>query len=147
VPAGRRIAIVGNAEGPGILAADACEAAGLEVPELSAATQRRLRYFLHGAPSVRNPVDMVASASPQNYVQSIRAELEDEGIDAVIVIFIPPLVTDPDDVARATSAAAENASKPLVANFLGMLEAPAPPHWAPPDGFRPTGSRCAPSEH
>ena len=66
VPAGRRIAIVGNAGGPGILAADACEAAGLEVPELSAKTQDRLRSFLHGAASVRNPVDMVASASPAN---------------------------------------------------------------------------------
>jgi acetate---CoA ligase (ADP-forming) len=126
VPAGRRVAIVGNAGGPGILAADACEAAGLEVPELSEKTQDRLRSFLHGAASVRNPVDMVASASPANYEQAIRAVVDDDGIDAVICIFIPPLVTDPDDVARAISAAAENALKPIVANFLGMIEAPAP---------------------
>jgi acetate---CoA ligase (ADP-forming) len=126
VPGGRRVAIVGNAGGPGILAADACEAAGLEVPELSAETQDRLRSFLHGAAGVRNPVDMVASASPANYEQAIRAVLDDDGIDAVITIFIPPLVTDPDEVARAISAAAENATKPVVANFLGMLDAPAP---------------------
>ncbi len=126
VPAGRRVAIVGNAGGPGILAADACEAAGLEVPELSPKTQDRLRSFLHGAASVRNPVDMVASASPANYEQAIGAVLDDDGIDAVISIFIPPLVTDPDDVARSISAAAENAVKPIVANFLGMTEAPAP---------------------
>jgi acetyl coenzyme A synthetase (ADP forming)-like protein len=126
VPAGRRIAIVGNAGGPGILAADACEAAGLEVPELSSKTQDRLRSFLHGAASVRNPVDMVASAGPANYEQAIRAVLDDDGVDAVISIFIPPLVTDPDDVARAISAAAERAAKPVVANFLGMTEAPAP---------------------
>jgi acetyl coenzyme A synthetase (ADP forming)-like protein len=126
VPAGRRIAILGNAGGPGILAADACEAAGLEVPELSSQTQDRLRAFLHGAASVRNPVDMVASASPANYEQAIRAVLDDDGIDAVISIFIPPLVTDPDEVARAVSAAAEGAVKPVVANFLGMVEAPAP---------------------
>jgi acetyl coenzyme A synthetase (ADP forming)-like protein len=126
IPAGRRIAIVGNAGGPGILAADACEAAGLEVPELSPKTQDRLRSFLHGAASVRNPVDMVASASPANYEQAVRAVLDDDGIDAVITIFIPPLVTDPDEVARAVSAAAEKAVKPVVANFLGMTEAPAP---------------------
>jgi acetyl coenzyme A synthetase (ADP forming)-like protein len=126
VPAGRRIAIVGNAGGPGILAADACEAAGLEVPELSPKTQGRLRAFLHGAASVRNPVDMVASASPANFEQAVRAVLDDDGIDAVISVFIPPLVTEPDDVARAILAAAAGASKPVVANFLGMTEAPAP---------------------
>jgi acyl-CoA synthetase (NDP forming) len=117
---------VGNAGGPGILAADACEAAGLQVPELSLKTQDRLRSFLHGAASVRNPVDMVASASPANYEQAVRAVLDDDGVDAVICIFVPPLVTDPDDVARAISAAAESAAKPVVANFLGMTEAPAP---------------------
>jgi acetyl coenzyme A synthetase (ADP forming)-like protein len=129
VPSGRRIAIVGNAGGPGILAADACEAAGLEVPELSPKTQDRLRSFLHGAAGVRNPVDMVASASPANYEQAIRAVLDDDGIDAVITIFIPPLVTDPDEVARAISVAAENATKPVVANFLGMIDAPASLAW------------------
>jgi acyl-CoA synthetase (NDP forming) len=126
IPGGRRIAIVGNAGGPGILAADACEAARLQVPELSSKTQDRLRAFLPGAASVRNPVDMIASASPADYEEAVRAVLDDDDIDAVICIFVPPLVTDPDAVARAISAAAETASKPVVANFLGMAEAPAP---------------------
>ena len=69
IPAGRRVAIVGNAGGPGILAADACESAGLQVAELSAATQAELRSFLPAAAGVTNPVDMVASASAEDYLQ------------------------------------------------------------------------------
>lgn len=126
LPAGRRVAIVGNAGGPGILAADACEGAGLEVPELGAATQRELRRFLPATAGLRNPVDMVASASAEDYQLALRAVLGDPGIDAVLCLFTPPLVTEADDVARAVVAAAEGSPKPVVANFLGMAGVPAP---------------------
>ena len=63
LPPGRRVAIVWNAGGPGILAADACVGAGLEVPELSAATQAELRSFVSPDASVANPVDLVAAAT------------------------------------------------------------------------------------
>ena len=99
VPAGRRVAIVGNAGGPGILAADACEAAGLDVVELSERTQAELRSFLPAAASVANPVDMVASARAEDYHRVIRRVLGDDTVDAVLTIFVPPLVTDPDAVA------------------------------------------------
>jgi acetyl coenzyme A synthetase (ADP forming)-like protein len=124
VPAGRRVGIVGNAGGPGILAADACEGAGLSVPELSEATQAALRSFLPPTASVRNPVDMVASATAADYERALRTVLDDPGIDAVIVMFTPPLVTRADDVARAIASAAEGAAKPVVANFLAQAGTP-----------------------
>jgi acetyl coenzyme A synthetase (ADP forming)-like protein len=126
LPSGRRVAIVGNAGGPGILAADACEGAGLEVPELTAATQDALRSFLPAAAGVRNPVDMVASASAADYRRAIETVLADADIDAVLTIFTPPLVTQADDVARAVAAAAQDSAKPVLANFLAMAGAPEP---------------------
>ncbi len=127
IPRGRRVCILGNSGGPGILAADACEGAGLEVPELSEATQKALVDLLPSAAAVRNPVDMVASATPAEYGEALRFVLADESIDAVIVIFTPPLVTRADDVAVAiASASAEAGPKAIVANFLAMEGTPEP---------------------
>ena len=125
VPAGRRVAIVGNAGGPGILAADACEANGLSVPELSAQSQAELRSFLPAAAAVSNPVDMVASGSADDYRRAVDVVLRDGHVDALVVVFVPPLVTQPDDVAVALSQVVAGSAKPVVANFLGMAEPPA----------------------
>jgi len=89
LPQSRRVAIVTNAGGPGILCADACEAGGLSISELSEAVQKKLRTFLPAAASVTNPVDMVASAGPDSYRQTIGAVLASPDVDAVIVIYIP----------------------------------------------------------
>ena len=89
LPAGRRVAVVTNAGGPGILAVDACEAAGLEVSEFSQATRDRLREFLPAEATVTNPVDMVASAGPEAYRRTIAIALASEDVDALIVIFAP----------------------------------------------------------
>ena len=71
IPRGARVAILTNAGGPGILAADACEANGLELPALSEATRAELRSFLPAAASVGNPVDMLASAPPDHYRRAL----------------------------------------------------------------------------
>ncbi|MCL4313726.1 MAG: GNAT family N-acetyltransferase [Actinobacteria bacterium] len=126
LPAGRRVAILGNAGGPGVLCSDACEGHGLEVPELSERTQNVLRTFLPEEAAVRNPVDMVASASADDYKKALEVLLADEVVDAVIVIFTPPLVTQAGDVAKAIAEVAAGAKKPVLANFLsahGALEA------------------------
>ena len=119
VPGGRRVAIVTNAGGPAILAADACEADGLEVPVLGEATQRALRAFLPPAASVGNPVDMIASATPEQYSKALQVVAADPSVDSIITIFIPPLVTEPEAVASAIRGAAERISKPMLATFLG----------------------------
>ena len=124
VPAGRRVAIVGNAGGPGVLAADACISRGLEVPELSTELQSVLTGLLPPGASVRNPIDLAASANAEGYTDALDALLGSDEIDVIIVIFTPPLVTRADDVARAVvgaidTATVEGAKKSVVASFLG----------------------------
>jgi acetyl coenzyme A synthetase (ADP forming)-like protein len=125
VPGGSRVAILTNAGGPGILAADACEAHGLELPMLADATINELRSFLPSTASVANPVDMIASASPDHFLRATRALLADENVDSLIVIFIPPLITDPEAVAAAIVEGTSNANgKPVLANFMSAKGAP-----------------------
>jgi acetyl coenzyme A synthetase (ADP forming)-like protein len=125
VPAGPRVAILTNAGGPGILAADACEAAGLELPTLENATIAELRSFLPAAASVANPVDMIASASEEDYRHAMRALLADSRVDSLLVLFIPPVVTLPERAAAAiVEGAKEAGGKPVLASFLGTHGAP-----------------------
>ncbi len=125
-PKGRRVAIITNGGGPGILCADACEAEGLEVPALAADTEARLRAFLPPAASVHNPVDMIASATAEHYRDAIWAVAADPGVDALIVIFVPPLVTQPNDVARSLVEAARdvNGTKPILTVFMSARGIP-----------------------
>jgi acetyl coenzyme A synthetase (ADP forming)-like protein len=125
LPGGHRVAIVGNSGGPGILATDACDGAGLEVPELSAATQAALRAVVDPNAAVSNPVDLVASATPEVYEQALGIVLADDSVDAVIVICTPTFAAAPAriaDVLRRSSAARD---KPLVGCFLAWPDLPA----------------------
>jgi acyl-CoA synthetase (NDP forming) len=124
LPGGRRVAILSNAGGPGILAADACEANGLELPALSEKTKAALRLFLPEAASVGNPVDMLASAPAEHFKRALELLMADENVDAVMTIFIPPLVTEGEAVARAIVSAAKGASKPVLATFMQIDGAP-----------------------
>jgi acetyl coenzyme A synthetase (ADP forming)-like protein len=101
VPAGNRVAIVTNAGGLGILCADTCEANGLTLPELSGETITALEAFLPAEASLSNPVDMIASASPEDYGRAIRTVADDPAIDALIVLYIPPLESSAPVVASA----------------------------------------------
>ena len=119
IPRGRRVAIVTNAGGPGILCADACQDAGLEVSELSAEVRERLAGFLAPEASVGNPVDMIATASAESYRSTIETLIAEQACDAIVAIFVPPLVTRADDVARALQeAAAEAGEVTLTAVFM-----------------------------
>jgi acetate---CoA ligase (ADP-forming) len=79
IPRGNRVAIVTNAGGPGIIIADACEANGLDVAELSESTRARLAEHFPEEASLTNPVDMIASANPQSYRVAVEAVLADPG--------------------------------------------------------------------
>ncbi len=124
VPRGRRVAVLTNAGGPGILAADACEAQGLTLPQLSEHTRARLSAFLPPEASVRNPVDMIASASPEAFERAVRILLEDDDIDSLIAIFVPPIVTRAQEVAEAIKAGASGSHKTILCNFLGSHGVP-----------------------
>jgi acetate---CoA ligase (ADP-forming) len=125
VPAGNRVAVVTNAGGPGIIITDACESLGLTVPELSPETQARLRVNLPEEASVRNPVDMIATATPESYRLALEAVLADPNVDAAIAAFVPPLRVRQTDVARAI-VAARNAhpEKPMLAVLMGRAGLP-----------------------
>jgi len=128
-PVGRRVAVLTNAGGPAILAADSLEANGLVLPSLSDATVAELRSFLPAAASVANPVDMIASADGPQYERALRALLRDDQVDSVIVIYVPVFPTDLPVVAdHVMRAAAECNHKPILTSFMhedgGLIRLP-----------------------
>jgi acetyl coenzyme A synthetase (ADP forming)-like protein len=125
LPGGRRVAIVGNSGGPGILASDACDGAGLEVPELTPETQAALRDVVDPNGAIANPVDLVASATPAVYERALRLVLADERVDAAIVICTPTFAASPERVAPVLEPAAAAGGKPVVACFLAAPDVPS----------------------
>ncbi len=120
VPHNENVAIITNAGGPGIIIADACEAGGLRVVELSAETQAKLRRDLPEEASVRNPVDMIATATAENYRIALETVLADGNISAAIAAFVPPLGVRQQDVAMAIVKAREAVpGKPVLAVLMG----------------------------
>ena len=120
-PRSRRTAVLTNAGGPGILAADALEAHGLELVELSPATVEALRPLFPPEASIRNPLDMIASATPAGYQAALTAFLADPCIDAVVPLFVPPFGVKQEDVAEAiVSAARSRPDKPMLAVLMGL---------------------------
>jgi acyl-CoA synthetase (NDP forming) len=125
-PRGRQVAIITNAGGPGILCADACEAEGLVVPPMSEPSQARLRGLLPPEASLANPIDMIASATAEQYRETIRVAGADPNVDALIVIFVPPLVTRPEDVGQAIVDAARDLRQrmPVLTVFMSTRGVP-----------------------
>jgi acetyltransferase len=127
IPRGNRVAIITNAGGPGIIIADACESEGLEVVELSPDTQSRLRDIFPAEASVRNPVDMIASATSESYRVALEAVLADPNVDAAIAAFVPPLGVRQVDVASSIVDAYRGRptrDKPILAVLMGKQGLP-----------------------
>ncbi len=121
LPRGRRVAVLTNAGGLGILCADACSAAGLELPPLAEETRDRLAALLPREASIANPVDMLGSAVGATYEAVLPHLLADPGIDSVIVLFVPPVVAGAEEVAEAVVRAAAQEpehEKPVLAAFV-----------------------------
>ncbi len=127
-PAGRNVAVLTNAGGPGILAADALAANSLEVPRLSDRTIATLQEFLPAEAGVSNPVDMIASASPESYGKAIRILGTADEIDVVFVIFIPTAQADMTAFAEELVAARDDLSDdtPVIAVVMTSHGLPAP---------------------
>ncbi len=110
IPRGARVAIVTNAGGPGIMCADACQAGGLDVVDMPDRVRGRLAGFLAAEASLQNPIDMIATAPASAYRHAIEVLAEEDACDAIITIFVPPLVTRTAAVARAIRTAAAKAA-------------------------------------
>jgi acetate---CoA ligase (ADP-forming) len=120
LPRSRRTAVLTNSGGPGILVADALEPQGLEVVDLSRETIDRLRPHFPPEASLRNPLDMIASATAADYRAALDAVLADANVDSAVAIFVPPLGIRAEDVAESIAAAArEHPTKPVLAVLMG----------------------------
>ncbi|UCG52477.1 MAG: acetate--CoA ligase family protein [Candidatus Latescibacterota bacterium] len=113
VPKGDRVCILTNAGGPAIMATDAVVNEGLTMAKLTGATRKKLAGFLPEESSLRNPVDMIASAGPDEYGKAMEVILEDKGVDTVIVIFVPPMLVEPREVMKQVAEASSHHKKPV----------------------------------
>lgn len=123
IPKGNRVAIVTNSGGPGIMATDAVCESGMQMAKISDATKEELRSFLPSAASVKNPIDMIASAPIEHYKQTLETVLKDPEVDMVAVIYLPFLGLKDIDVAKALmEIKAKNPSKPIIGVFMTTSE-------------------------
>jgi len=121
LPKGNRVAIITNAGGPGIMAADAVENSGLAVAQLGRTTADALREKLPAAASVGNPIDVLGDADPERYAEALQAAQEDPSVDAIIVILTPQAMTQPAATARAIARGLRG-NKPVLASFMGGVD-------------------------
>jgi len=122
VPRGKRVAIVTNGGGPGILAADACEQHGLELPEFTPDTIETLRSYSKRDIGIQNPLDLTGNATDEQYEDILRLLARDKGNDAVIVIFAPPVIVSYkgiEDAIRRVAPVFMRHGKPLLACLMG----------------------------
>lgn len=119
LPAGDRVAIVTNAGGPGILATDALEHAGLDLARLQRETIEELMADLPSAASAANPVDVLGDALADRYEHALRLVLADPGVDAVIVIVTPQAMTQIEETAHVVGRVAKQTDKPVLGCFMG----------------------------
>ena len=127
LPRGRRVGVITNAGGLGILCADACESAGLELPELTELTRLALATAVPGEASLGNPVDLLGSATAATYEAVVPHVLADPNVDALIVIFVPPVVASADEVAAAIRRAVDptERDKPVIAVVISAEGTPS----------------------
>ncbi len=118
LPKGNRVAIITNAGGPGIMAADAVEHLSMAVSPLADAMAAALKQKLPAAASVGNPIDVLGDADPDRYVTALNAAQDDDSVDAIIVILTPQAMTQPAETARAIAANLRG-TKPVLASFMG----------------------------
>ena len=119
LPAGRDVAVLTNAGGPGVTATDALESHGLRLAELRPETEAALRAILPADASTRNPVDMLAAATAGQYVEALRLLLDDPGVHSIMVVLPPPPMESAGGVARALIPIIYAATKPVVVALMG----------------------------
>jgi acetyl coenzyme A synthetase (ADP forming)-like protein len=139
LPRGNRVAVLTNAGGLGILCADACDAAGLSLPQLAPETVAALARVMPAEASSSNPVDLLGSATAATYEAALPIMLADPGVDAVIVLFVPPVVATTADVAAAIGRASAGADKPVLPVVISADGSPAGSYTYPESAARALG--------
>lgn len=119
LPEGRSVAVLTNSGGPGVTAVDTLEALGMQIAKLQPETVATLRAELDPSASTQNPVDMLASATPQQYAEGLRLLLADSEVNSVLVILPPPPMHTAGGVAKAMIPVIYTADKPVVVALMG----------------------------
>ena len=119
LPQGRRLSIVTNAGGPGVLATDALLLGGGELAKLSPETLQKLNSFLPAAWSHSNPIDILGDATAERYKKTLLEVLQSSDTDAVLVITTPQGVTDPLEIATELVESARTSGKPVLTSWMG----------------------------
>jgi acetyltransferase len=119
LPLGRRVAIITNAGGPGIMATDACESRGLELAKLAPETVTTLQEHLPAAANFYNPIDVLGDAHADRYKLALKVALTDPSVDAAIFLLTPQAMTEIEETARAVVELSQGSDKPVLANFMG----------------------------
>ena len=123
IPRGNRVAIITNSGGPGIMATDAVCEYGMEMAKITDQTKETLRSFLPSAASVKNPIDMIASAPIEHYKQTLQTVIADDNVDMIMVIYLPFLALKDIDVAKAVMEIKEQyPQKPVIGVFMTKSE-------------------------
>jgi acetyl coenzyme A synthetase (ADP forming)-like protein len=122
IPKGKRVVVVTNAGGPGILATDTLIANGLEMPDLAADTVKELKKFISADASYSNPMDMVAGAGPTEYLKTLDVLNKDKRYDTILTIFLAPVTINEMDVARNIHTALQKTDKTILACLMGAGE-------------------------
>lgn len=119
LPPSDKAAIITNAGGPGIMASDAVERAGLSLASLRKETMDRLRESLPSAASVTNPVDVLGDALADRYRTAMDLVSKDPNVGAIIVILTPQYMTEVEETARAVGEVAGSVNMPVFPCFMG----------------------------
>lgn len=144
IPKGRRVAIITNAGGPGVLTTDAAIHERLELAAFSEATTETFRKALPVTANIKNPVDVIGDARADRYRAAMTGALEDENVDGALVILTPQSMTDIDTIAEEVCRVASSFDKPTYASFMGetdvasgisILQRGAIPHYILPESM------------
>lgn len=142
LPKGKRVGIVTNAGGPGVLTADAVSQAGLEAPELSTKTVETLKRALPPEAATGNPVDLIGDARASRYQVALATMAKERNVDALVVVLTPQSMTEIPETAEVIARTAKDADKPVIAVFMGgeavepgvkQLQEAGVPTYASPD--------------
>lgn len=118
-PVGKRLGVIGNGGGPGVLAADYAFLRGIEIPTLSAATHALLKAKLPHAPSLENPIDIGEQATAADFVAAAEVLAASPDVDGVVVVVTPKPGIDTEAIARAATASLPNVRKPVIGCWMG----------------------------
>ncbi|MEJ5166905.1 MAG: acetate--CoA ligase [Thermoanaerobaculia bacterium] len=122
LPKGKKIAIITNAGGPGIMATDASIRYGLELAPLMKETVEELKKHLPPTSNFNNPIDVIGDARADRYEAALKAVTKDENVDGLIVILTPQSMTDTEEIAKKIVETSSNCDKPILATFMGIVD-------------------------